>query len=259
MPYRTARTIGKRVVPSLAAASGAWALGEVTAARRDDIWPVNKATELLLRFDGTNGSTTFTDDGRNSYSVTANGGASITTSESKYGGASGAFDGSGDYLTLGTSSDFVFLHDKVLPYTIEAWIYPTSVTGRRAILETNAASASIGVLLELDADDLTYNIYRGVNGSFTLATAGAASVATNTWQHIAVSATTSDVKLFVGGVLKSTTTWSLAGSSSNSGTVMTIGGDSVSNVGDFAGYIDDLRITLGASLYDSTFTPPGAL
>lgn len=258
MPHRTARTIGKRVVPSLAAASGSWALGEVEEARRDSIWPINEV-ELLLRFNGTNGSTTFTDDGRNSYSVTANGGAAITTSESKYGGASGAFDGSGDYLTLGTASDFVFLHDKVLPYTIEAWIYPTSVAGRRAVLETNAGSSYSGVLLELDGDNLSYTIYRSVLSSLTSCTAGTGSVSINTWQHIAVSVTTSDIKLFVGGVLQSTTTWSLAGSSSNSATVMTIGGDAVSVVGDFAGYIDDMRITRGSALYDSTFTPPGGL
>lgn len=48
MPYRTARTIGKRVLPSLTAASGAWALGEVEEARRDGIWPLTTNPITLL-------------------------------------------------------------------------------------------------------------------------------------------------------------------------------------------------------------------
>ena len=46
MPHRTARTIGKRVVPSLTAASGSWSLGEVTAARQDEIWPLALANPI---------------------------------------------------------------------------------------------------------------------------------------------------------------------------------------------------------------------
>lgn len=258
MPWRSASTIGKRVVPSVTAASGVWRLGEVGEARADGLWPATDQSVLLLPMDGTNGSTTFTDLSPLSQTVTASGTAAITTAESKYGGAAGDFDGSG-YLTVGGTSDFKFLHDKTESYTIEAWIYPTSVTGRRAIVETAAASAESGVLLELNGDSLSLSIYRGVSGSLTTSSAGASSVTINTWQHISASVTTSDIKLFVDGVLKVTTSWSLAGSSASHQTTLTIGADNISVVGNFAGYIDDLRILRGEALYDTTFTPPGAL
>ena len=48
-------------------------------------------TKLLLHCNGTDGSTTFTDEiGK---TVTANGNAQIDTAQSKFGGASGLFDG----------------------------------------------------------------------------------------------------------------------------------------------------------------------
>lgn len=63
MPYRTARTIGKRVVPSLTAASGSWALGEVEEARRDNIWPLTANPITLLSptayYDCTDATTMF--------------------------------------------------------------------------------------------------------------------------------------------------------------------------------------------------------
>ena len=51
--------------------------------------PFYSAVSLLLPMDGTNGSTTFTDSGPNALAVTAVGNAQISTTQSKYGGASG--------------------------------------------------------------------------------------------------------------------------------------------------------------------------
>ena len=59
--------------------------------------PYYSAVSLLLPMDGTNGSTTFTDSSLNGLTVTAVGNAQISTTQSKYGGASGYFDGTGDY------------------------------------------------------------------------------------------------------------------------------------------------------------------
>ncbi|MBI4688786.1 MAG: hypothetical protein HY754_00715 [Nitrospirae bacterium] len=56
-------------------------------------------TKLMLHFNGTNGSTTFTDSAT-SKSVTASGNAKIDTAQSKFGGASGLFNGTTDYLSL---------------------------------------------------------------------------------------------------------------------------------------------------------------
>jgi hypothetical protein len=72
---------------------------------------------LLLYGNGTNGSTTITDNSPSPKTVTAVGNAQISTAQSKFGGASIAFDGTGDYITVPDSSAFVLgLSNE--PYTV---------------------------------------------------------------------------------------------------------------------------------------------
>jgi len=55
--HQTARTFGARRVPTVAAASGCWQLGEVTQARRDGIWPLGTVlkTDLVAWYDAGQG------------------------------------------------------------------------------------------------------------------------------------------------------------------------------------------------------------
>src|SRR3972149_9214360 len=69
-------------------------------------YTIDSYTKLLLHMDGANGSTTFTDE--MGQAVTANGNAQISTAQSKFGGASGLFDGTGDYLSVPASADWDF-------------------------------------------------------------------------------------------------------------------------------------------------------
>ncbi len=75
---------------------------------------------LLLHMDGTNGSTTFTDSSPNSHTITASGSASISTTQYKFGTASGYFSTAFDCLTIPDSSVFD-LSGGV--WTIGFWIY----------------------------------------------------------------------------------------------------------------------------------------
>src|SRR6266487_3394688 len=73
-------------------------------------------TKSLLHFDGTNSSTTFTDESGKTW--TANGNAKIDNSQAEFGGTSGNFDGVVSYLSTGSSSDFSFTGD----FTIDTWV-----------------------------------------------------------------------------------------------------------------------------------------
>ncbi|MDI6787615.1 MAG: hypothetical protein QME51_04520, partial [Planctomycetota bacterium] len=61
-------------------------------------------TKALLHFDGTDASTTFIDESGKIW--TRYGNAQIDTAQSKFGGASGLFDGAGDYITTPDHNDF---------------------------------------------------------------------------------------------------------------------------------------------------------
>ena len=79
---------------------------------------------LLLHFSGSNGSTTFIDNSPNNLTVTSNNGVAISTVQSKFGGTSGLFDGTNDYLSIADTAAFRL---GSVAYTIEAWIYLNSL------------------------------------------------------------------------------------------------------------------------------------
>jgi len=76
------------------------------------------SVSLLLNANGADNSTVFTDTSPTPKTVTAVGNAKISTSQSKFGGSSMYFDGTGDYLTSPSSTDF----DLGGTYTVEFWV-----------------------------------------------------------------------------------------------------------------------------------------
>lgn len=263
MPHRTARTIGKRVVPTASSASGSWQLGEVEAARRDNIWPATgdpyfSSVSLLLPMDGANGSTTFTDESNNSFTVTANGNAQISTTQSKFGGASAAFDGSGDYLSVPDDASLNFGSDD---FTIEFWVFLNSITSFTGLLGKRAGEADYAPFL-IDFNNLTPKNIRFLTSttgsSFTHVLTANTATPTSTWIHIAAVRSSGTLGLYQGGTL--------VASSSITGAVMTNsapiyigrGASQVVAAGQTNGYIDDFRITKGVARYTAAFTPPTA-
>ena len=80
-------------------------------------------TSLLMHFNGTNGSTTMTDNSKNNATVTATNGAAISTAQSKFGGSSVLFDGTNDYVSI---PDNEALEPGTSDLTWEMWIKTTS-------------------------------------------------------------------------------------------------------------------------------------
>jgi len=85
---------------------------------------------LILLCNGSNGSSIFTDSSPSPKTVTAHGNAQISTAQSKSGGSSAYFDGSGDFLTVPADADLQFGSGD---FTVEAWVYPTTASGTRCI------------------------------------------------------------------------------------------------------------------------------
>jgi hypothetical protein len=253
--------IGKdRDTTAVASVPGVWTLGEQIKARRSGIWPIvsddpNFANvSLLLRGDGTNGSTTITDSSPSPKTVTAFGNAQISTVESKFGGASIAFDGSGDYLTTPANSDFSFDAD----FTIEMWLKTSEFsldTFYRRVASNGPDASNAIELLFFNGGGATPNICVYSNA---ILINGSISAATGNWVHIAVSRSGSAMKLFVDGIQSGSTATTSTNFSAGS-TYGFIVGRYQGGGGHLNGYIDDLRITKGVARYTANFTPPGAL
>jgi hypothetical protein len=223
--------------------------------RAFEVYPLaEQGTALLLNFNGTNGSTTFTDSSGNGLTVTASGDAEISTAQSNFGGASLFLDG-GNVEVPGNSSIDLSFGD----WTIEFWCRPASQTasypsalGRSGAWEPGAWS------IRYD-DDSHPNTFAVVSNDLSMyyLIAGQ-SFAADQWHHVAVVRSGLTDSLYVNGVLEDSCTHGSAPSWPDFvGQALLVGGSWDGAEGKFYGYIDDLRITKGA-LYTATFTPPSS-
>ena len=215
---------------------------------------------LLLHGDGTNGSTTIVDSSSSPKAVTAVGDAQISTAQSKFGGSSLAFDGTGDYLTSAANSAFDLGSGD---YTIELWVRLISASNYGGIV----GKGQIGVVnstaysLEFDNTSNAISLWIGNNtppsfGSYVVT--GTTNIRTSAvWTHLAVSRSGNNTRLFVNGTQEGstyTTAYTIA-----AGNPLWIGGGFYApTTNNINGYIDDLRITKGVARYTSNFTPPTA-
>ena len=212
---------------------------------------------LLLKMDGSNGSTTFADDSSGSLTVTANGNAALSTTESKFGGASGYFDGTGDYLQLPYDSS-LDLGSGSVDWTVECWVRMPSIPSDA--MDIMGASLGGGpqakwmITMNMGTDFL----HSANRVGFTTRSGGADQWinASHTWQvdtwyHIAVVHSSGTTTMYVDGTSVGSIAYNVP--AVNSG--LRVGSDG-EGYKYFAGYMDDVRITKGTARYTSDFTPP---
>lgn len=206
--------------------------------------------QLLLHCNGTDGSTTFTDSSPTPKTVTAYGNAHVEVDQYKFGTASAAFDGNGDYLTV---TNHAGLNLSSGNWTVEMWVRPTAANpGNQIIAEHDSSSYYKTWQIQLYNNKLACSVYlsSAVYRGFTAATA----LPLNEWAHIAFVRNGDQIMAFANGVLQGSTS---LGASTLAGPVYTPAiGATRSGSFPFTGYIDDIRITAGVARYTAGFTPP---
>jgi hypothetical protein len=170
------------------------------------------------------------------------GNAQISTAQSKFGGASMLFDGSGDYLFAASTPNLIFSGS----FTIEFWVnFSATPSNFIALIGGTTANTQLFITTKSNGQGIRF----GLTGVAEYA-AGTQTWSTGTWYHVALVRNGTDVKFYVNGTNISDSTYT--NSTTYSGTLI-IGG--VSGTADFNGYIDDLRITKGYARYTANFTP----
>jgi hypothetical protein len=97
------RPLTRPLTSPLTRAITGYAQGGGGGGSTDPYW---SSVVSLLHFDGANASTTFTDQTGKTWS--AYGGVQIDTAQSKFGGASGLFNGASDYITTPSTAELTF-------------------------------------------------------------------------------------------------------------------------------------------------------
>jgi hypothetical protein len=211
-------------------------------------------TTLLLHFDGADASTTFTDSsigGAGSpHTVTPNNNAQIDTAQSKFGGASGLFDGVNDYLTVGGHADHAF---GTGDFTIDFWYRPASVTGALIIYDSRPTSTQ-GVYPTVYTDGTALKFFTDSADRVT----GATVLAINTWYHIAIARSGTSTKLFLNGVQEGSTYSDSNDYLNGTGRPAIMSSGFTLGGNEALGHMDELRVSKGIARWTVDFTPPTA-
>jgi len=212
----------------------------------------------LLHMDGADASTTFTDETGKSW--TANGNAQIDTGQSVFGGASGLFDGTGDYITAADSDDWQLDGgDNANKWTIDFWVRFNGDPG----------TAQVGFVQQwVDANNW-WAIYLNNNTLAILVRSAGTNIvtiqpawnpATATWYHIAVVKDgVNGYMHFIDGTQIGSTTTDISPMPNLAG-VLRIGMATNASGVDIPlnGWMDEVRISKGVARWTANFTPPAA-
>lgn len=213
------------------------------------ITPVPWDTVALLHFDGTNGSTAFTESSGN-LSVTAEGDALISTSQSKFGGASmyttGANQNSGAVI-LDPNEEDLFATDTG-DWTIEFWFRPDELQNANLFIISSAGFSSCGLQASITSGGaLVFN--DGCAAAFS-----GGDYTDGVWQHFALVRSSGTATLYIDGVSQGSQTFA----GGTAGNALAIGASAISfGSTPFFGYIDEFRFVRNA-VYTGAFTPPSS-
>jgi hypothetical protein len=179
--------------------------------------------------------------------VIASGDAQLNATTKKYGTASLALDGTGDYVTSSSSADFAFGTGN---FTFEGWFYRSVGSVQVSLFDfRSVATQNAPWLFITSGGTLAYYVHGATRIS------GAGGITPGSWHHVAVSRSGTSTKMFVNGS-QIGSTWT--DNTDYIQSPLTIGARYTGAIEFFNGYVDDVRIIKGAALYTGTFTAPTA-
>jgi hypothetical protein len=200
----------------------------------------------------------FKDNSSNNFTITRTGTPSVqpfspfvptSAYSTSVNGGSLYFDGSGDYIFPTTNNVVDFGTND---FTIELWIYPlTSATFN--FFDGRSGSGQNAVTIASTATQL---IFFDSNGTARIT--GTTPLTVLAWNHVAVTRSGTDVKLFLNGVQQSTTyTSSLSYISGTTRPTIGAGGFTAGG-SPLNGYMSNVRVVKNTAVYTANFTPPTA-
>jgi hypothetical protein len=199
---------------------------------------------------------TYTAAGRSA--ITTVGNAQVDTAQSKFGGASAQFDGTGDYLEVGVSGDFAFGTGN---FTIEAFIRNTkaSSTRKSGIFSKrnfdNINAGGWGLYLTTDDGKIGWEQLFSGGTNYEIST----TISANTWYHVAVVRNGTAMNIYIDGTSRASWTDSTNYTNTNQLKIGTFWDSTQSNTPTdsvaFQGHIDEMRIS-SVARYTAAFTAP---
>ncbi len=217
---------------------------------KDFMAGIDSFTKLLLHMDDVSLSDS---ELAPTKTVTLAGNVARSSTQSKFGGFSAAFDGTGDWLSLASTADFAFSTGS---YTIDFWVYFTDFVGSPCVIGHGPGSGNNYSFLQIGAASAEYFIRSGASNIIDINAAH--GISAGGWHHFAlIRGWGADVNSFavtVDGVA--------IGTGSSAASYIPADTFYIGQIGDGSqnlnGYIDEFRISKGVARWTANFTPPTA-
>ena len=210
--------------------------------------------KALLHFGGADASTTFTDESGKVW--TNRGNAQIDTAQSVFGGSSGLFDGTTDWIDTPDHADF---NVGAGNWTVDFRLRLSAVAALQYLFgQSDAAStvATRSVEMYFNNADATLHFWLG-NGAAVCDVASVGTLVVNTWYHIALVRNGNTATQYINGTAD--------GNFDVTGVTLQDSGNlfSIARLGELAnfhtfGWIDEFRWSKGIARWAANFTPPTA-
>ena len=217
----------------------------------------NGSDELLIHFDGSDASTSYTTEDSSARTVTFTGNAQLDMAQYKFANKNGSssllLDGIGDEVSVPDSTDWFF---STGDFTIDFWIrfnaFPSSGDSMMIVGQTEGGGDHWFVSLTNDSGTYKWKFQVQAGGQSTISTQQSDSISTGIWYHVALIRTGNTFRFFRdGSQVGSDATDSDA--INNLPVALLIGS---SNGGSyFNGWLDEIRINKGTAIWISAFTP----
>ena len=226
----------------------------------------SRYTALSVKATATGSNQTFDDASASNHTITV-AGNSITSTFSPYrhGGYSAYFTtsgstsgsgGTGQYIQSDLTSELTL---DTNDFTISCWVYGISkLRNYPRILQigpqnTPWGASQLSILYKHDSDNDSITLaMQGIGVNSLLIASG--PINDNQWYHVALTRSGSTFTLYIDGV--SVGTYTSTGSATGAGNKAILIGSASSGDSDFHGYISDVRVINGTSIYAGNFTPP---
>lgn len=211
---------------------------------------------LLLHFEGTPGTSDYIDSSPYARTITETGTNYLSSAQKKFGSTS-------CFLNDGavTVADAVSMELAALDFTIEWWQYVSNTNGgwaKDTIGQGDSGVYPIAFDLLTVGSDRKFRLRVSTNGSsYDVNQTWPASghgYNLNQWDHFAVCRFGNTLTVYVNGISQGSTSFS--GTVFNNNQEWSFGKCGTNGSYYAYGYIDELRMTIGLSVYTANFTPP---
>lgn len=215
--------------------------------------PYYANVSALLHLNGADGGTSFVDEKGHTFSAIGN--AQLDTAQARFGVSSLLLDGVNDGVSIASNSAFGMSTGE---FTVECWIRLPSnaASGGSTIFDFRSTTSDNPFVFYVKSNGgSNYIGYYARSTGSQFGDTTTTAIPLNTWTHVALTRAANTARLHVMGVAQTMTSAAFAADCGSTAPMRI--GLAPDNTSDFAGWIDEVRITKGIARYPAgNFTPP---